>query len=468
LFSSESLIEKPFSELVQEYTTCTYQASYVFLSQLGAAMGTLDILIPLAIVLTLSVSFLYQKLWKDPIPKSYSKEEKEAVLEDLAVSLLLTKDHINLLNGNVHPPKNKVVEGGSKDDSFGYEQVYDTENPKLSSSSVSSKLEKNSLSVVQFSNNPLLTSSESVDSPPNHIMYQLVDALSRDEEFHNDRYKLAEALNGLQVEGNDELLVETRQVVSSFSNEVNKLRRKLKKIKCRKTNLLTSSQRFSSRTVALSSSTPSTPSSPVPTSLSEQSHIIILNSFDDLSSFKLSQYPYFKTEEGILYELNRLIQIFQVTSQDLFSSSEGTGELGIGLVDHEKINKLFESTHFLQLISDDFLQISPPVLKFTASSSKRSFFQQFLPKLYELLLSHILLHLDYYSNRAPEETESAIVKVEQKRSDEDDDKIPSIKQQPKKILNFENYSIQNEIVYKVGTKTFWSLEDINSLRNKFE
>jgi hypothetical protein len=183
------LISVPFSELVQDYTTCTYQSSYVFLSQLGAAMGTLDILIPLAILLTMILSYFYQTLWKDPIPKSYSKEEKEDIIEELAVSLLLTRDHVNLVNGNTRHNRKRVIHHpssgnqGMKDDSFAYEQVYDTENPKLPSSSSPSKLEKNPASVVQFSDNPLLVASQVGSRSPNHILYQFIEALSRDEEF---------------------------------------------------------------------------------------------------------------------------------------------------------------------------------------------------------------------------------------------------------------------------------------------
>jgi hypothetical protein len=468
------------------------------LSQLGAAMGTLDILIPLAILLTMALSYFYQKMWKDPIPKSYSKEDKEAIIEELAVSLLLTRDHVNLVNGNTRYNRKRVIHHpsagvqGMKDDCFAYEQVYDTENPKLPPSSSPTKLEKNSASVVQFSDNPLITSSQLKTHTPSHILYQFIEALARDEEFHNNRYKLEDVLNGLQIEGNDELLVECRQVLltSTFSMEVNNLRRELKKIKSQKKLLpSTGSQRFSSRTT-----TSSPPSSPVPPVISDEPHIIVLNTFDNLSSFKLSQYSYFKTEEGILYELNRLIHIFQVTSQDLSSVSEGT----IGAVDDEKINKLFQSTYFLTLINDDFIQIENKPLSVTQASSsvsksslpavavpsatspsKTPFMQQFLPKLYELLLSHILLHLDYYSGKSSEDDDgNGDTLIEDNGEQKNDENIENgngndenkKKNQLKlnKILNFENYSIQNEIVYKVGTKTFWSLEDINSLRNKFE
>lgn len=88
----QALIDTPFTSLTQDYNECTDNTIYVFFTQLGSTLGTMDILVPLAIILTIISMNIYQKITNDRIPDSYSREEKDRALDALAISLLLTRD----------------------------------------------------------------------------------------------------------------------------------------------------------------------------------------------------------------------------------------------------------------------------------------------------------------------------------------------------------------------------------------
>lgn len=88
----QALIDVPFTSLTQDYNECTDNTIYVFFTQLGSTLGTMDILVPLAIILTIISMNIYQKITNDRIPDSYSREEKDRALDALAISLLLTRD----------------------------------------------------------------------------------------------------------------------------------------------------------------------------------------------------------------------------------------------------------------------------------------------------------------------------------------------------------------------------------------
>jgi hypothetical protein len=92
-FCRNSLIDKPFAPLIQDYQQCNNDPTMVFFTQVGAALGNLSVIIPVAIVVTLLLLYFYQSVTGDMIPRTYSKEERETALNALAVSLLLKRDY---------------------------------------------------------------------------------------------------------------------------------------------------------------------------------------------------------------------------------------------------------------------------------------------------------------------------------------------------------------------------------------
>lgn len=88
----QALIDDPFSSLTADYQECADNLIFIFFSQLGSALGTLDIIIPLAIVFTLFLLAIYQYVTGDKIPETYSREERESALTAFATTLLLARD----------------------------------------------------------------------------------------------------------------------------------------------------------------------------------------------------------------------------------------------------------------------------------------------------------------------------------------------------------------------------------------
>ena len=91
LFRSR-LVEQPFAPLVQGYQNCRNRPSVVFFQEAGVAFGNVSIMTPFAIILVLSITYLYQCCTGIYIPKSYSASEKASALDSLAVALLLARD----------------------------------------------------------------------------------------------------------------------------------------------------------------------------------------------------------------------------------------------------------------------------------------------------------------------------------------------------------------------------------------
>ncbi len=88
----QSLINDPFSSLTADYQECADNLSYTFFSLIGSALGTLDLIIPLSIVLTLFLLAIYQNITGNQIPETYSREERESSLTAFATTLLLARD----------------------------------------------------------------------------------------------------------------------------------------------------------------------------------------------------------------------------------------------------------------------------------------------------------------------------------------------------------------------------------------
>jgi hypothetical protein len=117
------LIKTPYANLVQEYTTCTSKPMSVVLNQLGSAFGSMDFIVPLAILITIGMVYCYQKLFlngEEIAPETYSGEEKASALNALATSLLLTRDHLRYYQRRQQQiqsskPESKKVSGGGAD-----------------------------------------------------------------------------------------------------------------------------------------------------------------------------------------------------------------------------------------------------------------------------------------------------------------------------------------------------------------
>jgi hypothetical protein len=82
----------------------------VVLNQLGSAFGAMDIIIPISILITMALVKLYQTLFlggEEIAPETYSQEEKDSAVNALAISLLLTRDHLRYYERKLQQSKEK-------------------------------------------------------------------------------------------------------------------------------------------------------------------------------------------------------------------------------------------------------------------------------------------------------------------------------------------------------------------------
>lgn len=88
----DHLIEQPYAPLTQQYQTCRNNPTTAFFNQAGVSAGNVSLLSPLGVLLVLALLGVYQFLSGTAIPRAYSREERDAALDALAVALLLVRD----------------------------------------------------------------------------------------------------------------------------------------------------------------------------------------------------------------------------------------------------------------------------------------------------------------------------------------------------------------------------------------
>jgi hypothetical protein len=224
------LIEKPFAKLTEDYNKCEQTKSSVFLNQIGAAFGSLNILVPFSILLLTVITYFYQTyyLHDEIAPETYSEEEKTSALNALAISLLLTRDHLRFRHRQhseqpndeliVASPSNKhAFEGfirniGSTSSSFmrnarSPSSVHDLENQMSTKDSFLANSRKDNRDFFEnLRHDGGLTSVKLHDHGTqgkdhelyNKIIYPLLKVLSNDSVYHSDPHKLKEVILALQ------------------------------------------------------------------------------------------------------------------------------------------------------------------------------------------------------------------------------------------------------------------------------
>ncbi len=114
----QSLINDPFSSLTADYQECADNLIYTFFSQIGSALGTLDLIIPLSIVLTLFLLAIYQNITGNQIPETYSREERDSALTAFATTLLLARDARRIEQTTNHSKRFSSRSNHNNNDSF--------------------------------------------------------------------------------------------------------------------------------------------------------------------------------------------------------------------------------------------------------------------------------------------------------------------------------------------------------------
>jgi hypothetical protein len=92
LYCRDRLIEQPYAPLTQQYQTCRNDPTTAFLNQAGVSAGNVSLLSPFGVLLVLALLGAYQFCTGAVIPRAYSRQEKDAALDALAVALLLVRD----------------------------------------------------------------------------------------------------------------------------------------------------------------------------------------------------------------------------------------------------------------------------------------------------------------------------------------------------------------------------------------
>lgn len=225
------MVDKPFSDLVESYTVCKYSTSFVVLQQAGSAFGTMDILIPIAIFLTMIVTYTYQYIalgGEEILPETYSQEEKDATLNAFALSLLMTRDHLRYCQVEAKKKKRriKLVKTNMKAQGIakGRQQSYDLvpNNPKTfefhdiygpERDRITPSQSTASATVPNPQNRRSFASPEtrrSIPSDPNstvnipkNLLYDLVRILAKDSEYHSNPKKVREILDFYEEYGHE-------------------------------------------------------------------------------------------------------------------------------------------------------------------------------------------------------------------------------------------------------------------------
>ncbi len=82
----------PYAPLSQKYEQCTYDVFQTAVNQAGIAIGNIQIVAPILIILLMLISMWHKSYNKVPLDESYSKAAKDSALDAYAMSLLLARD----------------------------------------------------------------------------------------------------------------------------------------------------------------------------------------------------------------------------------------------------------------------------------------------------------------------------------------------------------------------------------------
>ncbi|RYG66181.1 hypothetical protein EON64_10345, partial [archaeon] len=89
----QQLIDTPFAPLDQEYLVCRNSIQNTLINSVGVSVSNTQLVTPFAILFVLLLILSYQKCCGVYVPRGYNKNDKEQIIDDLAVLLLLAKDH---------------------------------------------------------------------------------------------------------------------------------------------------------------------------------------------------------------------------------------------------------------------------------------------------------------------------------------------------------------------------------------
>jgi hypothetical protein len=103
--SWQKLIETPFAPLDQEYVVCRATTQNALINSVGVSASNLGILAPITVLLVLGCVYAYQRCTGRYVPRGYTQANKDEVLDQLAVLLLLVK------NGKLQEQKQASIPG---------------------------------------------------------------------------------------------------------------------------------------------------------------------------------------------------------------------------------------------------------------------------------------------------------------------------------------------------------------------
>jgi hypothetical protein len=174
----QKLVDTPFTSLTQDYSKCSDTPVFVFLTQIGSALGSMDVIFPLSIFSTIFILYVYQKLTGNQIPESYSKDERDQALSALAVSLLLVRD--------------KERRNSEKKLKYTYGPVSGSEN----NHNDSGKMDEHERQLQEQE----LIRRQTIREKDNQVLVSLVHSLHMDSDIHGDAHKLKEKVENIYVQ----------------------------------------------------------------------------------------------------------------------------------------------------------------------------------------------------------------------------------------------------------------------------
>jgi hypothetical protein len=175
LFVRQKLVDTPFTSLTQDYSKCSDTPIFVFLTQIGSALGSMDVIFPLSVFSTIFILYLYQKLTGNQIPESYSKDERDQAISALAVSLLLVRD--------------KERRNSEKKLKYTYGLVSGSENDN-------GKMDEHERQQQEQE----LIRRQTIREKDNQVLVSLVHSLNMDSDIHGDAHKLKEKVENIYVQ----------------------------------------------------------------------------------------------------------------------------------------------------------------------------------------------------------------------------------------------------------------------------
>eukprot|EP01039_Chlorochromonas_danica_P002655 gene2655-2899_t len=88
----QRLVSTPFAQLSQEYTVCKQSLYNSVINSVGVASANVSLFSPLVIILFLWLALVVQKCSGHAWPRGYHQRDKDELIDDLAVTLLLLRD----------------------------------------------------------------------------------------------------------------------------------------------------------------------------------------------------------------------------------------------------------------------------------------------------------------------------------------------------------------------------------------